>query len=224
MVAAALALGLLLSSAGPARADDAQDANQLVEKAKLTVEEFQKEPNMDSFRALAKKAHGMLILPQMLRGAFIIGASGGQRRARRARGAGRAMEGPGILHARRGELRLPGGRGRGRGDHPGDDRARSDEAPQPAGEARRRHQRRGRAGRGGAAAATAGLSADLVSYSMSKGLYGGFSVDGSVAGVRSSLNKAYYGKETTPTDILIKGDAKNPQAASLLEAVTTLGK
>ena len=32
---------------------------------------------MDGFRALAKKAHGMLILPQMIRGAFIIGASGG---------------------------------------------------------------------------------------------------------------------------------------------------
>ena len=47
---------------------------------------------------------------------------------------------------------------------------------------------------------------------MSKGLYGGFSVDGSVAGVRSSLNKAYYGKEVTPTDILIKGDVKNAQA------------
>ena len=53
---------------------------------------------------------------------------------------------------------------------------------------------------------------------------GGFSVDGSVAGVRNSLNKAYYGKEVTPTDILIKGTVKNPHAAPLLEAVTVLGK
>ena len=49
------------------------------------------------------------------------------------------------------------------------------------------------------------------------------SVDGSVAGVRSSLNKAYYGKEVTPTDILIKGDVKNAQAAPLLERARELG-
>ena len=67
-------------ASGAARAwaaDDVQDANQLVEKAKLSVDEFQKDPNMEGFRELAKKAHGMLILPQMIRGAFIIGASGG---------------------------------------------------------------------------------------------------------------------------------------------------
>jgi SH3 domain-containing YSC84-like protein 1 len=75
----------------------------------------------------------------------------------------------------------------------------------------------------GAAAATAGLSADLISYSLAKGLYGGFSVDGSVAGVRDSLNRAYYGKPVTPTDILIKGEVKNPQAAALIAKVTEVG-
>jgi lipid-binding SYLF domain-containing protein len=75
----------------------------------------------------------------------------------------------------------------------------------------------------GAAAATAGLSADLISYSMAKGLYGGFSVDGSVAGVRTAMNKAYYGKAVSPADILIKGTVKNPQASALLEAATKIG-
>jgi lipid-binding SYLF domain-containing protein len=42
--------------------------------------------------------------------------------------------------------------------------------------------------------------------------------------VRATLNKAYYGKETTPTDILIKGDPKNPHAALLLQRVTEVGK
>lgn len=75
----------------------------------------------------------------------------------------------------------------------------------------------------GAAAATAGLSADLVSYSIAKGLYGGFSVDGSVVGVRTALSEAYYGKPAMPTDILVKGDVKNPHADSLLAQVTKLG-
>jgi SH3 domain-containing YSC84-like protein 1 len=71
------AIALLLGAA-PVRADDdAQEARQLVEKSKLTVETFQTDPNMGSLRDLAKKAKGMLILPQMLRGAFIVGASGG---------------------------------------------------------------------------------------------------------------------------------------------------
>ena len=47
------------------------------EKAKLTVEQFQTDSNMGSLRDFAKKAKGMLILPQMVRAAFIVGGSGG---------------------------------------------------------------------------------------------------------------------------------------------------
>jgi lipid-binding SYLF domain-containing protein len=77
---------------------------------------------------------------------------------------------------------------------------------------------------GGAAAASAGLSADLVSYSVAKGLYGGFSVDGSVVGVRSALNEAYYGKAVSPTDILVKGAVKNAQANALIERVARIAR
>src|SRR5262245_64663150 len=56
-----------------ARADDAQETRQLVEKAKLSAEQFQTDSNMGALRDYAKKARGMLILPQMLRAAFIVG-------------------------------------------------------------------------------------------------------------------------------------------------------
>jgi SH3 domain-containing YSC84-like protein 1 len=216
-------LTTLLFGSAPARADDAQDARQLVEKAKLTVEQFQSEPNMDGFRELAKKAKGMLILPQMIRGAFIIGASGGS----------------GVLVARdekaaaqwRGPAFYTLG-GASFGFQAGADAAEViilamtergvtkllspqvklgvdiSVAAGPVG--------------AGAAAATAGLSADLISFSMAKGLYGGFSVDGSVAGVRTALNQAYYGKPVSPTDILVKGAVKNPQADLLIGAVAKL--
>jgi SH3 domain-containing YSC84-like protein 1 len=207
----------------PAWADDAMDARQLVEKAKLTVEQFQRDSNMGSLRDLAKKAKGMLILPQMIRAAFILGGSGGS----------------GVLVARdekAGQWRGPAFYtlgGASFGFQAGADAAEViilamtergvtkllspqvklgadiSVAAGPVG--------------GGAAAATAGLSADLISYSMAKGLYGGFSVDGSVAGVREALNHAYYGKPVSPTDILIKGAVKNPQAAPLIGAVARLG-
>lgn len=222
IAAMAVAVALFVGVA-PARADEAQDARQVVEKAKLTVEQFQTDPNMGALRDLAKKAKGMLIMPQMLRGAFIVGGSGGT----------------GVMVARGdkpGEWRGPAFHtlgGASFGFQAGVDAAEViilamtergvtkllspqvklgadiSVAAGPVG--------------AGTGAATAGLSADLVSYSVSKGLYGGFSVDGSVAGVRSSLNHAYYGKEVTPTDILIKGEVKNPHAAPLLQSATALG-
>jgi lipid-binding SYLF domain-containing protein len=204
-------------------ADDAQDAQQLVEKAKLTVEQFQTDPNMGSLRDLAKKAKGMLILPQMLRGAFIVGASGGSgvlvaRDAKSGQWRGPAFHTLGgasfgfqagadaaeviiLAMTERGVTKLLSPQVKLGAD--------ISVAAGPVG--------------AGAAAATAGLSADLVSYSVAKGLYGGFSVDGSVVGVRTALNQAYFGKPVSPTDILIKGTVKNPQASALLAEVAKLG-
>jgi lipid-binding SYLF domain-containing protein len=215
-----MAVALGLSSL--AQADDATDARQLVEKARLTVEQFQTDPNMTHLRDLAKRAHGMLILPQMVRGAFIVGGSGGSG-VLVARGPGGQWNGPAfyslggasfgfqagvdaaeviiLAMTERGVTKLLSPQVKLGAD--------IGVAMGPVG--------------GGASAATAGLSADLVSYSMSKGLYGGFSVDGSVAGVREALNQAYYGKPVTPADILVKGAVKNPQAAPLIEAVGKLG-
>ena len=216
------AIALLLGAALVRADDDAQDARQLVEKAKLTVETFQTDSNMESLRDLAKKAKGMLILPQMLRGAFIVGASGGSgvlvaRDAKSGQWRGPAFHTLGgasfgfqagadaaeviiLAMTERGVTKLLSPQVKLGAD--------ISVAAGPVG--------------AGAAAATAGLSADLVSYSVSKGLYGGFSVDGAVVGVRTALNQAYFGKPVTPADILIKGSVKNPQANALLGAVAKL--
>jgi SH3 domain-containing YSC84-like protein 1 len=74
----------------------------------------------------------------------------------------------------------------------------------------------------GASGATANLSADLVSFSHSKGLYGGISVEGAVLAVRNEWNHAYHGKTVTPTDVLVRGEATRPEAAGLIAAVTKL--
>ena len=71
----------------------------------------------------------------------------------------------------------------------------------------------------GVTAETAGLSADIISFALSKGVFIGVSLEGAVIGVRGVLNNAYYGKEVNPTDILIRQTVKNPQAAPLIAAV-----
>jgi lipid-binding SYLF domain-containing protein len=221
MIRWAVVVAVALLSGTPGWADDAQDARHLVERAKLTVGEFQTDPNMDALRDLAKRAKGMLILPQMIRAAFIFGASGGS----------------GVLVARE------GGQWRGPTFHTLGGASFGFQAGADAAEViilamTERGVNKlmdpqvklgadigvtaGPVG-AGTAAATAGLSADLVSYSMAKGLYGGFSVDGSVVGVRTALNHAFYGKPVTPADILIRGAAKSPEADGLLAAVAKLG-
>jgi lipid-binding SYLF domain-containing protein len=71
----------------------------------------------------------------------------------------------------------------------------------------------------GAEAATQNLSADIVSYSRAKGAYAGVSVEGAVVATRDALNKAYYKKDVSPTDILIKRTVSNKAAAPLVQAV-----
>jgi lipid-binding SYLF domain-containing protein len=72
----------------------------------------------------------------------------------------------------------------------------------------------------GAEAATANLSADIISFSRAKGLYAGVSLEGAVVATRGALNKAYYGKEVSPTDILVKRTVSNQKAAGLVSAVS----
>jgi len=43
-----------------------------------------------------------------------------------------------------------------------------------------------------------------------------------VLAVRDSLNEASYGKPATPSDILIRGTVKDPDAARLVEVIQKL--
>ena len=71
----------------------------------------------------------------------------------------------------------------------------------------------------GVAAQTANLSADILSFSRSKGLYGGVSLQGAVVATRDGLNRAFYGKNVKPSDVLIRPAVSNSQASMLLEEV-----
>ncbi len=77
----------------------------------------------------------------------------------------------------------------------------------------------------GVSASTANLSVDLISFSRSRGLYGGVSLDGSVVAVRDDLNEAFYSKKVTPTDIIVRHNvAKNPEANILIDEIIKAAK
>jgi lipid-binding SYLF domain-containing protein len=201
-------------------ADDALEARQLVEKSQLTMESFAADSNMGAVRDLLATAKGVFIAPQVLKGAFILGASGGsgvflarQESTKKwsapafytlggvsfgLQAGGEASEVILLVMSERGVSALLGNNFKLGAD--------ASIAVGPVG--------------AGVAGATAALSADIVSFSRAQGLYGGISVDGSVIAVREGWNSAYYEKSVTPTDILVRGAVSNPHSAGLIAAVT----
>ncbi|MCG6881885.1 MAG: lipid-binding SYLF domain-containing protein [Deltaproteobacteria bacterium] len=208
-----------LMGAVAALADDSVEAKNLVEKARMSFNSFQSAEEMGGFRDLIKKAKGVFISPSVLKGAFIVGASGGSGVFLMRDNKTRKWFGPAFytmgeasfglqIGGSASEVILLAMTDRGVTAFLANNfklGANGSVAVGPVGV--------------GAAAASANLSADILSFSRSKGLFGGVSVDGAVVGVRGSLNDAYYGKKVSPTDILIKHDVANKGAAGLIKAI-----
>jgi SH3 domain-containing YSC84-like protein 1 len=219
-----LALIVITSLFGAPRAalgDDAKDAQALVDKARVTFQGFIADTQMGpALKSLVKKAKGVLIYPQVLRGAFIVGVSGGSGVFLVHDAKAKKWGGPAFYTIGEASFGLQAG-----GDasevvlvaltERGVTSLLSTSAKLGAdvGAAL------GPVG-AGAEAATANLSADIISYSRAKGLYAGVSLEGAVVATRGSLNKGYYGIEMTPSDILVRRTVSNKQAAGLIQTVS----
>jgi lipid-binding SYLF domain-containing protein len=226
---ARLILTVFLITAGvsvwtmPAVAEDAElQARHLTERARQTLETFAKATEMDALRSLIKDARGVFIAPQILKGAFVFGASGGSgvfvardRPAQQWSGpAFYTIGGASIgfqIGANASEVILLAMTDRGVSSLLESSfklGADVGVAVGPVGM--------------GAAASTANLSGDIISFSRSKGLYAGLSLDGAIVKTRGDMNNAYYKGIATPVDILIRRSASNPHAAGLIETISRL--
>ena len=65
-------------------------------------------------------------------------------------------------------------------------------------------------------------TADILAFSRSKGIYGGVNIEGAVLKIRNDWNQDYYGKPTSPREILIEAAVTNPHADTLRSAVANL--
>jgi lipid-binding SYLF domain-containing protein len=59
----------------------------------------------------------------------------------------------------------------------------------------------------------------MVVYVRAKGLYGGLNMSGSVITVDDGANRAFYGRDVTPVEILVKQSATNATGNSLARDV-----
>jgi lipid-binding SYLF domain-containing protein len=208
--AAALAF-MILSCAGtpaPATGDDADrdrlEAQQLVEKSQLTFNNFITDPRMRAMRDLLPKARAVFIMPQQLKGALIIGAGGGSGVLVQRAANTDEWTGPAFYTAAGASLGLQvGGQAaeivllimseRGIAAFMSNSLKLGVDAGIAVGPM----------GVGGSAA-TANLSADILSFAKAKGLYGGVALDGVVVTPRDKWNSAFYGKPVKPSEILVR--------------------
>ena len=215
-------VGAMLSSfpATKVWAIDDREPQDLIDRARMTLDTFVADPNMTWFRDHIGDAKGLFIVPQYLNGAFFLGAAGGSgifiardektgawsEPAFFILGAGsfgfqfgaEAAEVVLLILSQKGvESLLVGNFKLG---------ADGSVAVGPV-------------GAGVAGATTPNLSADLLSFVRAKGLFAGVSLDGAVLKAKDEWNSAYYGKSVTPTDIIIRREVQNPYSERLREAI-----
>ena len=216
IIAAVAVLAQLVAPGTQARASDATEDRQLVEKARITFDGFMTDKNLTWFRENLKTAKGILIFPQVLKAGFIWGGSGGT----------------GVLVVRdekSGAWSQPAFYTIGSVSFGLQIGAQSAEVIMLAMSQKAIDSLFTSSFKlGGSIAVAAGpygtgikkiVTADFISFARAKGLYAGLDFEGSGIAVRDSLNKAYYGREVSPLDIIVKKAVSNPHSARLLEAL-----
>lgn len=206
--------------AGAANGKDKVDSETLVDRATAMVKSFDADPNLGWFHKKVKEAKAVLIIPQSLKGAFVIGGSGGS----------------GVLvvqDSASGEWGYPAFYTLGSISFGLQAGAESSEVVLMVMTERGMEKLLASSFKLGAdltlAAGPIGeghtaQTADVLSYSRSKGAFAGLSFDGAVVKTRDKRNEAYYGKPVSPTDIIIRKTVTNPHAEELRLAVKALGE
>lgn len=211
---------ILLTAPGFAQAQNISEEDILVDKARLTLESFLADPNMEWFRDHMKDARGLLIVPQFIKGAFFIGGSMGNGVLLVQDEKTHEWSYPAFFTLGGASFGLQFG---GQASEvvllvmtqKGVDSMMSTTFKLGADAA----VAVGPIGVGVEGSTTPNLSADLLSFSKAKGLFAGISLEGAAVAAREARNTSYYNTPTTTIDILVRRNASNPQADPLLSAV-----
>jgi len=207
---------LLAIATGSARADDKADAQALVDKARITFQGFMNDKNYEYLHNNLKNVKGLLIYPQVLKAGFILGGSGGTGVLVVRDAKTKDWSQPAFYTIGSGSFGLQIGGEAAEVIVMAMSQKAIDSLYTTS--AKLGGDTSAAAGPYGAGA-KANVTADFISYSKSKGLYAGLNLEGSVVDVRESLNKAYYGKEVTPVQIIVEKKASNKGSAGLREAL-----
>ncbi|WP_022852672.1 lipid-binding SYLF domain-containing protein [Thermodesulfatator atlanticus] len=183
---------------------------ELVDKATITLKRFLADDQMKWMREHLKDARGILIIPQMLKGAFFIGGAGGSG-VLLARYPGKDWSYPAFYTLGSVSFGLQFG---GEASEiillimtqKGIDSFLATSVKL--------------GGDVSVAAGPVGMGAkaqlvDILAFARSKGAFVGISLEGAVVKPRDSWNRMYYGRSVRPVDIIYGRIVKNPHADRL---------
>jgi lipid-binding SYLF domain-containing protein len=213
-IVTAFALGVAVSS--PALA--LTDQEELVDRARVTIESLLGDPDYLTLQINMQNAQAVLIVPQLIKGGFFVGGEGGNG-VLLARNADGSWSDPSFVVLASGSLGVQFG-------------GSLSELVLTIMTERGLNSildRKGRIGAdvsaamivvGAGAKASTGFdaNADMYAFSRGKGLFVGGAVEGGVISEKANWNSAYYGTTASSRDIL-SGKFNNPQSASLSAAL-----
>ena len=215
-----LVIGLLTFGTAPATAEEPLEQQLMVDHARLIVDSFAVDPNMESYRGYLRRAKAILIIPGLYKGAFFLGGAGGRGvLVARAEGTdewfGPAFYTTGSVSfglqfgGEKSEVILLVMTQKGlQSLYSTSFKLGADVSVAV-----------GPIGAGAQGATAPSLKVDFISYSRAKGVFLGLSLDGAVIKENYDWNKTYYGKPVRPRNIIVAHDAINPNSELLRAAV-----
>lgn len=221
-ISSAAARGLALAAAvlfaatlgsGPVRAETESEA--LVTEARLTADRLMADKDFFELPKFIRAAKGIFIIPQLVKGGFIIGAEGGSG-VFLARGTDGSWSPPAFYTLGAGSIGLQiGGEVKEVVFVLMSDRAVDAMLSSEFKLGADASISVGPIGRGVEASRSTDFTSDIYAFSKSVGLFGGGALEGAKIFERSTLNQNYYGAGATPTNIVIHRKFTNTQADSL---------
>lgn len=216
-----LLLGAAALAPLAARAARAEGEQQrLIDRARIVVDEFLADPNFQRMRVYVQNAYAVLVVPDLLKGGFVLGAEYGVGvlLARDLRSG--AWSDPVFVDLYGGSIGLQlGGKtsdviftimNAGALDKILTSNFKLGTDASVAA---------GPVGVGVGAATTVQFGEDLYVFSRSKGLFGGLSAEGSAVLLKPDWARAYYGQPVTAQAVLKERSVTHPGSAPLREAL-----
>jgi len=211
----AILIPALLASLFAAPPAQASEAEELVSKSRFTAQRMVADKDFEFMLPYLKEAKGVLIIPQLIKGGFVVGAEGGSG-VLMVRGTDGTWSSPAFYTLVAGSLGLQlGGQvsetiftlmNEGAVEAMLEDEFKLGAGISVAA---------GPLGAGLEGSSTTNLNADIIAFSKVAGLFGGGAIQGGKIITREELNSDYYVSGATPREIVIDRRFSNAEANKL---------
>ena len=217
----ALIIAALLSWQTTALAASSSE-QQLIDQARIAVDQLRGDPNMSDFAAFLIRAKAVIVVPELVKASFFIGGEGGSGVLLVRDSESREWSYPAFYTLASASIGLQFGAQVSKVmflimTDGGLKAMMTDKLTLGADIS----IAAGPVGAGVEASTTSNADADIYSFSHSKGLFGGVSFEGAVLVPNDDANEAYYSKAISARGIVIHREVENANADGLRAALVT---